>query len=215
MTACATTTSSPIDSTVFQDSLRLGDVTVSFAEDRAVPGVYDKAVAALLDADADSVIVRSAFSDYINANGGRGAEDDQLGERYLEYRIAEEVAARLRGNLTGERDVDVTIDIEKIATPNAATMLLIGEVKGINYDMDVTDAATNAVLIDLVEPSNPFVERSSVLSSGLLGMAARTGSGTHIKDLEQMVFAVAEEVSQIMTGAEVNKGVAKKIRSTL
>lgn len=211
LSACSTVTKSPVDQ-AFQSQLKLGQVDVSFPADRKVPAVYDKAVRSLVDGEIVNTSDTVALMTYIDSNGGAGDEDEALGERYLEYRIEEELKLNLENALVGPREVDLDVDIEKIVTPNAATMILVGEVKGINYDLKVKDADTGTVLLEYTEPSKPFVERSSGALGGALGLALRSGKDTNLQDLEQMIEAVVIEIKQILTGTEVNKTVVKKIR---
>lgn len=212
LTACATSVTSPVSKS-FAETAQYSKVDVTFAEDRSVPGVYDAAVQRLMDADDGETLDLARFQTYIDSHGGAGDEGSNLAERYLEYRISDEVSALLKANLTGETPVDVAINIEKVITPNAATMLLVGELKGIEYDLEVVNAVSGDVMLDLTKPSSPPVERSAGATGGLLGLALRSGKDTNLEDLEQMILAVSEEVGQIMGGTDVNVGVAKKIRT--
>ena len=212
LTACATTATTPVNSATI-NQLKFMSVDVNFSEDRSIPDVYDKAVKTLVSGDeAANSTASGSFLKYVNENGGSGENDDLLAERYLEYRIGEEISSGLATSLNGERSVDIIIDIDKVQTPNAATMFLVGEIKGIRYDMDVVDSTTKEIVIDLTKPSSPFVERSAGAGGGLLGMALRAGKDTNLTDLEQLAAAVAVEVRQILLGPMVNKSVKDKIR---
>lgn len=211
LAACSTTTANPVASD-FKESLSFSGIEVAFDDSRSVPEVYDKAVRELIDEGEDSILNTEDFATYLDSRGGPGEGDDRLAERYLEYRIAEEVASTLAESLSGDVPVNVLIDIERVITPNAATMLLVGEIKAIHYDLDVVEADGGTVLLDFSEVSKPAVDRSSGAGGGLLGLAIRAGVDTNIQDLEQMAGAVSEEVAQILAGEAVNKTVAKKIR---
>ena len=212
LSACATTAPTPVDNSLI-NSLKFSAVNVKFAEDRSIPTVYDNAVKTLIDTgEPDTSAAIKSFMAYVDANGGSGTENDRLAERYLEYRIAEEVKFGLSTSLNGTKPIDVLINVEKVQTPNAATMLLVGEVKGIEYDLDVVNSETKEVVLDLSKSSSPFVERSVGAGGGLLGMALRSGKNTNLTDLEQLASAVAVEVRQILLGPMVNKTVRKKIR---
>ena len=212
LAACATTAPTPIKGATI-NQFKLSAVDVDFSETRSIPEVYDNAVKALIDGDGyqNSVGVVN-FQKYVDANGGAGNDGDQLAERYLEYRIEEEIKSALKTSLNGPTPVDIVIKIDKVQTPNAATMLLVGEIKSIRYDLDVIKSGTNNIMIDLSEPSTPFVERSAGAGGGLLGLALRSGTDTNLSDLEQLASAVSVEVSQIMLGPVVNKTVLDKIR---
>lgn len=210
--ACSTTAPNPVAAD-FRQSLGFGGVEVAFNDARSVPGVYDRAVRRLLDGDEAGLLDREDFDVYLGSRGGAGAEDEHLAERYLEYRIASELVSTLGANLRGEVPVDVLVNVERVLTPNAATMLLVGEIKGVHYDLDVVSAdGADTVLLDLTEVSKPRVDRSSGGGGGLLGLAIRAGADTNVRDLEQMVAAVSGEVSGILASDTVNKSVADKIR---
>ena len=148
LSACATTAPTPVDNSLI-NSLKFSTVNVKFAEDRSIPTVYDNAVKTLIDTgEPDTSAAIKSFMAYVDANGGSGTENDRLAERYLEYRIAEEVKFGLSTSLNGTKPIDVLINVEKVQTPNAATMLLVGEVKGIEYDLDVVNSETKEVVLD-------------------------------------------------------------------
>ncbi|MEE9273260.1 MAG: hypothetical protein V3U57_08350 [Robiginitomaculum sp.] len=202
----------PVESATI-NQLKFSNVEVNFSEDRSIPEVYDKAVKSLIDGeDGKNSMAATAFQKYVDANGGAGNEDDQLAERYLEYRIGEEVKSGLSASLNGTNPIDIIIKIDQVQTPNPATMFLIGEIKSIRYDLDIVDSETKDVIIDFTKPSTPFVAKSAGAGGGLLGMALRIGKNTKITDLEQLATAVSNEVRQILLGPVVNTSVLDKIR---
>jgi len=208
--ACSTTGPTPV-SPQFSATYNVNQVNVKMAGDRSIPKVYDKAVAVLIDSETGS---REAVNlqQYIKANGGRGIDDDQLAERYVEYRIGEDIQRTFSSALVGDRPANFDINIEKVSTPNAATMILVGEIKGVRYDMDIIDQQSGQTVIDLTEASSPFVEKSLGAGGGLLGLAMRAGKNTHVSDLEQIIAAVTNEIRTILLGPVTNKTVIKKIR---
>lgn len=211
ITGCSTTTKSPVQQD-FKSQLKFSSVDVTFHPDREVPKAYDNVVRFMVDGRMGNRAYIPSFMAYVEANGGAGVDDETLGERYLEYRIEENLNSGLKGRMNGSRSVNLDVDIDGIVTPDIASTYFLGEQKGIYYDLKVKDTNTDETLLEYIQSSKPFVERSTGGSRGLLGLAKRSGDSTLLTDLDLMIETVVIEIKQVLTSDEVNKTVAKKIR---
>lgn len=211
-TACASQVASPFGAET-SSQLEIGSIDVQLSEDDRVPDRYDESVMQLIDPDFEGRLDQRVIDDlttFADAHGG--IQPDTAGERMLEFLIAQELEDRLSDSFTGSRPVSVNVDILSSTFPNAATMLLVGEVIGLTYEVSVTDDTSGNILLDTNTPISPMVDRSAGAGGGLLGMALRGGgSNRHILDLQAMARAAGAEIEAILEGGSIYGSDANKL----
>ena len=172
-----------------------------------IPDRYDKAVNEYLESDRFAEF-KEDFVAFAETRGG--LEETNAGELFFQYIIEVSIAESVGESFTGDRSASLNIDVNRTIFPNAATMLLVGEVIGISYMLDVSDSTSDTKLIETTKPLSPIVERSLGAGGGLLGIALR-GGGTNrlIKDLENMAVAITNSANVIIDKTEVDSGTAE------
>jgi len=207
--ACVSNVASPV-SDGYRANLRLDGIHVEFPDEERIPDRYDRSVMNYLDSGtAESTDPRSEFIDFAQSRGG--LTEESAGELLLEYLVQDEVTRSVGRTFRGDRAAMLRLDIVDTVFPNAATMMLVGEVIGIRYDFAVTETETGRTLIESSEALAPPVTRSMGAGGGLLGLALRGGEDRHLRDLENMASAIAYQLRGILTGADIPQPVAEDV----
>jgi hypothetical protein len=184
------------------------EVTVAMAEGKQVPDRYDEAVAAFME-EAMPADSRAEFEAFVAA---RENADDPLvlADRYLEWRVETELEGALGRSFRGQAPADLDIELVQVNTPNAATMMLVGEIKSARYEATLTDRQSGKTVVSY-GPVTPIAEPSAGAGGGLLGMALRTGDNQLMNDLEVLAESVSAQIKGVLIGPMADKSIIKKI----
>ncbi|MCR9129688.1 MAG: hypothetical protein NXI12_09210 [Alphaproteobacteria bacterium] len=207
-TACVSQVETPVGSDI-RSAYALVDTRTDLAEGRQVPDRYDRSVASLID---DPEGFSEDYVARMDAYAEGGLSEDNGGETLLAMLINEETSARLTRNFTGERPARLNVEVVSTTFPNTATMMLVGEVIGLQYEFELVDVETGEIVVESVEPIAPIVDRSAGAGGGLLGLALRGGGeNRHLLDLENMANATAQELAAILGGGMIYESDVDKI----
>lgn len=207
--AACSTTPSPV-SDVYRTGYAVETVGVALSDPEGVPDRYDASVMRILEeSGAIAPTDEAQFREFAEAAGGLTA--DNAGERMLEFLIATQLNEGLPRHFSGARPAGIAVEVIDTTFPNAATMLLVGEVIGAKYHLRMTDTGSDTVLVQSNEPIIPVVQRSAGAGGGLLGMALRSGENRHLQDLQNVATGIAEEVITILSGGQIYPYDAKKL----
>ena len=187
----------------FRRAYAVERVTVSLTDEQGLPDRYDEAVTVFYG-EGMPVSEKAAFDAF-----REGTAPDQIAEQYLVYRIDQLVNERVPVVYRGSRPATATMDITNTTFPNAATMMLVGEIKNITFDLRVTDAEADAVLIETPKPMTVAGDASAGAGGGLLGLALR--SGQHMNDLETLANNAAEVAADFLAADTVSSAIVKRI----
>ena len=212
--ACAASIQSPV-SADFRDPFVLQDVNAVLAGPGRLPERYNESISALL---ADTVITGEAherinddLAAFIEDRGGFSPQTS--GARVLEFLTANKIEAELDGVFTGFRPARLDVRIVSTTFPNAATMLLGGEMIAVRFMFELSDARTGAVLVATERPLAPYVQGSAGATGGVLGLALRGGGqNRHVMDLQSVADAIAREIAAILSGGEISALTSERIR---
>lgn len=195
---CASAVPSPVGME-YRSSYRVSDVRVALPEEDKVPDRYDTSVNRIIGEvgalPADTV---AAFRHYAADRGG--LTEDNSGELFLEFLVQTQLQRQMPGTFTGGRDAALDVEITGTTFPNAATMLLVGEIIGTNFEFTLRDSNGGVVLVETVEPLMPFVQRSAGAMGGMLGLALRGGEDRHLMDLERIADAIVFKTMNVLGG---------------
>lgn len=203
---CVQSVTNPITDE-FRNGFTIRELGTNLTQEK-LPNRYDTAVNEIIASD-EFARYREAFDDFATKRGG--LTETNSGEMYLLFLIHSSVDDTKAEYFTGDRPATLNIDVQNTTFPNAATMLLVGEIISISYKLKLVD---NESGIDLLasETLTPAVNRSAGAGGGLLGVVAR-GGGTnrHVKDLENMALAVSGQVRAILGEEKIPEPVAKAL----
>lgn len=206
---CTTTVVSPVDYQVL-DLVSMPDVKVVMNDKANLPPAYDNAVRREVDSNTRSRVM-DQFADYLETGVDVGDADSELAEVYFSWSVERNLNQNLRGYFEGDTPSDLQLDIENITTPNAATMMLVGEMKSVKYDLELTSETAEYPIVAMTAPVVVQAEKSAGAGGGLLGMALRAGDGQHLSDLHQLIASVSRDVHAIFSGVGVSAPTAKKL----
>lgn len=208
-TACATTEPSPVTAD-YRDSFRVVALSAALEDGREIPDRYDTSVNELMQNPA-IVSSRQATDFQAFADTRGGLTPTNSGELFLEFLIQTELDLLVTPHYRGERPAELELTITSTTFPNAATMMLVGEMIGISYEYTLSDLETESPLVRTMQPVSPFVDRSAGAGGGLLGLALRSGEDRHILDLQNMADAVVADVTNTLRGDPIAKGRSRRI----
>jgi len=208
-TACATTAPSPVTGE-FRSNYSMDSIHVDLPDDQKIPDRYDVSINRLLESET-GMSNRNVEGFYAYAEAQGGLTEDNSGELFLEFLVLTQLEAQLPGVYVGDRDSVLQIDINSTIFPNAATMLLVGEVIGTSYSFTMTDENSGDILVDSAEPLAPFVQRSAGAGGGMLGLALRGGGDRHLMDLQRIADAISHQVNSILMGHPISTGDVRRI----
>lgn len=198
--ACSTT-ASPVTQD-YRTTFGISRIHVDLPDDEKIPDRYDESINDLLEEEGLPADFIGNFTTYADTRGG--LDQTNSGELFLEYLVLNELESRLPRLFSGDRDAEFELKIASTVFPNAATMMLVGEVIGTSYEFSLTDSANGTVLVESTEPISPPVQRSAGANGGLLGLALRGGGDRrHLNDLDNIATAIASEVANILGGYEI------------
>ena len=207
LTACVQKAASPV-TTEMRTTYAINTINTGLSQEK-LPDRYDEAVNEYI-ASGNLAISSPDFDAFAEEKGG--LTDTNSGELYLLYVIHKGVRNIAGSTFVGEREATLNIDVQSTVFPNAATMMLVGEVIGISYMLDVSDDATGTKVLESSERLSPYVDRSAGAGGGLMGLALRgAGASRHVKDLENLAIAVATQVNDILGALEIDKPVAEAL----
>ncbi|MFW6299794.1 MAG: hypothetical protein ACOC20_02590, partial [Oceanicaulis sp.] len=156
-TACVSQVETPVGPEV-RAAYMLVETRTDMAEGQTIPDRYDVTVNNLrTDPEGLSDDQEARMDAY--ADGGLSEEN--AGETLLTFLINQETEARLARRFTGDRPARLNVEIVSTIFPNAATMMLVGEVIGLTYEFELVDLLTGEVVVESVEPIAPIVDRSA------------------------------------------------------
>ena len=178
-------------------------VEVTLADPQGLPDRYDTAVAKFYD-ETMPESEKTAFDAF-----REGSAEEDIAEQYLVYRIDAILNERVPVTFRGERPARATFEITNTTFPNAATMMLVGEIKNLTYDLRLEDAIDGDVLVETPKKMTVAGDRSAGAGGGLLGMALR--SGQHMNDLETLASNAAVSASDFLTADTVSSVVVKRV----
>ena len=178
-------------------------VKVELTDPEGLPDRYDEAVATFY-AETMPPGEKEAFDAF-----RVGTSEEEMAEQYLVYRIDTILNDRVPPTFRGERPAEITVSITNTTFPNAATMMLVGEIKNITYDMRFVDGVDGDVLAETPKRMVVAGDRSAGAGGGLLGMALR--SGQHMNDLETLATNAAESASDFLIADTVSSMVVKRV----
>ncbi|MEQ8406084.1 MAG: hypothetical protein RKE49_13385 [Oceanicaulis sp.] len=209
-TACASKVQSPVGADI-RSAYALVETRAALTEGETVPDRYDRSVSDMVaDPDAFTNDHGSRLAEFVEDHPG--LSDDAGGERMLGFLIEEEAQALAQGHFDGQRPARLEVEVTSTTFPNAATMMLVGEVIAIAFDFTLVDAVTGDVLAESTQPISPFVNRSAGAGGGLLGLALRGGGDTrHLMDLQAMASATSAMLNDILSGGEIDQFVNNRI----
>lgn len=207
--ACVSNVDNPVTAE-FREAYSIQSVETTLTKQPEVPDRYNEAVMTYVGGEDIDPADQASFEAFAEAKGG--LSETNAGDLFLQWLIEDGLEERLASRYTGTGSASIDITIQDTTFPNTATMMLVGEIIGINYDVSMTDSSTGKVLVATNEQLVPFVERSAGAGGGLLGLALR-GGGTdrHIMDLDRVAEAVVSELETILTKSEVMEPIAKKL----
>lgn len=207
-TACVSKVASPVGEDL-RSAYTLVETRAALSEGDRIPDRYDRSVTALME-DPDGF--DAAYQARLEAHAGGEMAVDERGETLLTFLIADLTNGRVAGGFTGERPARLDVEVVSTTFPNAATMMLVGEVIGLSYEFELVDVETGETLVESNAPIAPIIDRSAGAGGGLLGLALRGGGeGRHLLDLENMADATAQELTAILLGGMIYPGDEKKI----
>ncbi len=199
--ACASMESSPVTAE-YRSGYALNSISVKLPAEAEIPDRYDVSVNRILAADdrlaSDDA---AAFRRYADGQGGLTAANS--GELFLEYLVASALERQLPAFYTGDRESGLEIEIVSTTFPNAATMMLVGEVIGTQFVMTLTDTNNGAMLVHSTAPLSPFVQPSAGAGGGLLGIALRSGQDRHLMDLQRIAAAISNDTIAVLAGQPI------------
>ena len=178
-------------------------VEVRLTDPQGLPDRYDTAVSKFYD----GTMPESEKADFDAFRAG--SAEDEIAEQYLVYRIDAILNERVPPTFRGARPGRVTVDVTNTTFPNAATMMLVGEIKNITFDLRFVDAVDDDVLVETPKQMVVGGDRSAGAGGGLLGMALR--SGQHMNDLETLATNAAEQASDFLVADTVSSMVVKRV----
>jgi hypothetical protein len=207
LSACVSKVNNPVTSDL-REQFTVEKINVALSQEQ-LPDRYDESVNEYV-ASEDFARFRDEFIAFADERGGLTEQNSS--ELFLQHILEKGVQSLPATGFAGDRAATLNVDIQSTAFPNAATMMLVGEVIGISYMFDLTDDITGAKIIESKTRLSPFVDRSAGAGGGLLGMAMR-GSGTerHIKDLENLAIAAATQINNILGASQIEEPVAKAL----
>lgn len=207
LTACVQKAASPV-TTEMRTTYAINTINTGLSQEK-LPDRYDEAVNEYI-ASGNLAVSHPDFDAFAEKNGG--LTETNSGELYLLFVIDKGVRNIASSAFAGKRDATLNIDVQSTVFPNAATMMLVGEVIGISYMLDVSDDATGTKVLESSERLSPYVDRSSGAGGGLMGLALRgAGATRHIKDLENLAIAVSTQVNDILGALEIDEPVAESL----
>lgn len=207
--ACVSNVASPVGDS-YRSALILDGVTVALPAEDRIPDRYDRSVMEYLETDnAMSANGIETFMQFASERGG--LREDRAGELMLEYLIEDELNRRLTGVFRGSDPAVLEVDIVSTTFPNAATMMLVGEIISVGYDFELTVGASGQIAVSTTEPLTPIVDRSAGAGGGLLGLALRGGENRHLRDLQNMATAVSEQLTDILAGRMLLENQAERV----
>ena len=198
---CASQVVNPIGPE-FRRAYDVERIEVRLTDPQGLPDRYDEAVATFYG-DAMPESEKAGFDAF-----RAGSPEDEIAEQYLVYRISTILNERVPPTFRGERPARVTVDVTNTTFPNAATMMLVGEIKNITYDLRFVDGVDGDVLAETPKRMPVGGDRSAG-AGGLLGMALR--SGQHMNDLETLATNAAESASDFLIADTVSSVVVKRV----
>lgn len=199
--ACASSVVNPISNEIVT-SYKAGAVSVSLADDQKIPDRYDEAAREYFSNRAND-IEKTEFEAFVNDLDSSIKDDtDYTGEAFLTWMIQRQLAARLSTGLQGEAETDLQLELKSTTWPNAATMMLVGEIIGTSFEFTLSDA-NDIAIVESVDTVSPIVPRSAGAGGGLLGMALRSGDTQHLSDLQRVATATTNHVLDILTASEL------------
>lgn len=220
LSACATV-DNPIDKNLLND-LNLSKVSVDFEPAVNVPEQYDKAVQDVLNTKGHlGSVIR--FQNYLQQSSVNNTKDF-LAENYIAFRLEEEIVNRIDIAMNGQRDVNINIMVKEAYTPGSVAKVLANVNDRIQYDMDLVDAQTGAVIVDFDQPINISSRRyignnyrytrgtSAALIGYLVGSAVTEAIETDFSFLEKMTNAIANETRQILLDGKVKRSTSRRLR---
>ena len=178
-------------------------VEVALVDPQGLPDRYDEAVTKFYG-ETMPESEKTAFDAF-----REGSAEDEIAEQYLVYRIDTILNARVPQSYRGDRPAQAVVEITNTTFPNAATMMLVGELKNITYDLRLTDALDGDVLVETPKQVGVVGDSSAGAGGGLLGMALR--SGQHMNDLETLATNAAESASDFLIADTVSSFVVKRV----
>ena len=209
VSACVSNVENPVSADVAQ-TYSLSAVTVRLAEDRKVPDRYDTSVMALLDDEEFDRTSADRFRVY--AEGRGGLTEDNAGELFLEFLVADEIVKMTKTDLMGPRPASLEVTVADTIFPNTATMMLVGEIIGIGHEFEFTDEEGETVVVSSADTLRPVVQVSAGATGGLLGLALRGGGANrHLMDLQRLANAVAGHYDVLFTQTEISEHLAKQV----
>jgi hypothetical protein len=206
LSGCVSKVTNPVTSDL-RSEYSIDFVTATLPQ-KKLPDRYDVSATAHIKSKEFSRF-RNDFDAFAEERGGLTQTNSS--ELFLQYIIKSGVKDIAAPIFTGERAATLSIDVQGTTFPNAATMLLVGEVIGISYMLTLSDDATGTKIIETQTKLSPYVDPSWGSGGGLLGMALRSGGDRHIKDLENLAIAVSTQVNAILGATEINEPVAKTL----
>lgn len=199
---CASQVQNPVGPE-FRRSYDVQKVAVALTDEQGLPDRYDESVRKFYE-EAMPASEKSAFDAF-----RAGGSDEEIAEQYLVWRIDTLLNERVPVTFRGERPGEVRFDIVNTTFPNAATMLLVGEIKNLTYDLTFTDGVDGDVLVETPKRVTVVGERSAGATGGLLGMALR--GDQHMNDLEGLAANAAESAADFLTADTVSSVVVKRV----
>tara|TARA_R110000868_G_scaffold13584_1_gene63152 strand:+ start:4293 stop:5048 length:756 start_codon:yes stop_codon:yes gene_type:complete len=199
--ACASMAPSPVTAE-YRSDYALNSISVRLPEEDKIPDRYDASVNRILAAD-DRIASDDEAAFRLYAENRGGLTGDNSGELFLEYLVASALERQLPGFYTGDRASGLQVEIVSTTFPNAATMMLVGEIIGTQFDITLIDAASGAVLVETTEPLSPFVQPSAGAGGGLLGIALRGGQDRHLMDLQRIAAAITNDTIAVLAGQQI------------
>jgi hypothetical protein len=199
-TACVSKVGSPVGADL-RSAYTLVETRAALTEGDSIPDRYDRSVTALME---DPEGFSDDYEARMAAHAGGELPADGRGEALLTFLIADQTNGRVASGFTGERPARLDVEVVSTTFPNAATMMLVGEVISLGYTFELVDVETGQALVQSNEPIYPIIERSAGVGGGLLGLALRGGGeGRHLLDLENMADATAQELAAILLGGMI------------
>lgn len=205
--ACASNAKNPISSEVIT-TYDAGVISVSLADGKKIPDRYDEAARTYLNTSA-SASEKASFDEFSqDLQPSAPSDDDYTGEAFLTWLIKRQLEGRMDVALQGDTETTLDVELKSTTWPNTATMMLVGEMIGTNFEFSLTDENDEAI-VESVGEISPLVQRSAGAGGGLLGLALRSGGSQHLTDMERVADATVLLVMDIMTASELPKAALK------
>jgi len=213
VTGCASTMPNPISSKM-TSSYESRQISVSLAKGEKIPDRYDKAAREYIDFFIDTEQKNKIEDFIVNSTPSNVDGEDYTGEALLLWLVKDKLNSRLNSQLSGDVQVDIDVELASSVWPNAATMMLVGEVIGASFNFSVEEV-DGSLLIESSKPIRPIVSRGKGAGGGVLGMALRGGGSQHLNDLQRVADSIANSLIEILTGKELSKVTLESVSSKL